>query len=123
MNTKFYEFCQNNSGGNFHVDNNICHQLFIEAKNATQANDIAQYLGVYFDGCAKGMDCYCCGDRWHEADTHSSIDLEEVSKAFKIPFTTIEEYAQYLVNEYGWTMPDARIFYLSGKVVEIKKGE
>lgn len=37
----------------------------------------------------------------------------------KICFDNIEEYAQYLANEYGWTVPDARLYYYDGKVKEI----
>ena len=37
----------------------------------------------------------------------------------KITFKDIEEYAQFLANEYGWTTPDARIFYKDGTVKEI----
>lgn len=36
-----------------------------------------------------------------------------------IAFKNIEEYAQYLANEYGWTTPDARIYYKNGKIKEI----
>ncbi|MNC02772.1 hypothetical protein D3C81_691840 [compost metagenome] len=36
-----------------------------------------------------------------------------------ISFADIEEYAQYLADEYGWTTPDARIFYKNGIVKEI----
>lgn len=36
-----------------------------------------------------------------------------------IKFNTVEEYAQYLAIEFGWTTPDARIFYKSGNVNEI----
>lgn len=36
-----------------------------------------------------------------------------------IGFKDIEEYAQYLADEHGWTVPDARIFYLDGRVKEI----
>src|SRR5690606_15189130 len=39
----------------------------------------------------------------------------------KIYFDNIEEYAQFLANEYGWTSPDARIFYKDGRIVEIFK--
>ena len=37
----------------------------------------------------------------------------------KIRFNNIEEYAQYLANEYGFTTPDARIYYANGDVKEI----
>lgn len=36
-----------------------------------------------------------------------------------ISFDNIEEYAQYLANEHGWTTPDARIYYDNGCVKEI----
>lgn len=36
-----------------------------------------------------------------------------------ISFENIEEYAQYLANEFGWTTPDVRIFYKDGTVTEI----
>ncbi|MEK5308378.1 hypothetical protein [Bacillus sp. FSL M8-0326] len=39
----------------------------------------------------------------------------------KIKFRNIEEYAQFLADEYGWTTPDARIFYKDGTVTEINK--
>lgn len=41
--------------------------------------------------------------------------------AGKIKFRNIEEYAQYLANEYAWTVPDIRIFYMNGNVKEIFK--
>lgn len=43
-----------------------------------------------------------------------------------IRLKNIEEYAQYLANEYGWTSPDARIYYADGRIKEIfsvKRGE
>jgi len=36
-----------------------------------------------------------------------------------IKFNNIEEYAQFLADEYGWTNPDVRIYYKNGKVKEI----
>lgn len=38
---------------------------------------------------------------------------------FEVVFPTIESYAQYLADHYGWTKPDCRIYYANGKVVEI----
>lgn len=37
----------------------------------------------------------------------------------KIRFRNIEEYVQFMANEYGWTTPDARIYYYNGKVKEV----
>lgn len=41
------------------------------------------------------------------------------SYAGRIRFKDIEEYAHYLSDEYGWTSPDARIYYKNGVVKEI----
>ena len=41
----------------------------------------------------------------------------------KIRFNNIEEYAQYLADNYGWTTPDARIYYKNGEVKEIFKNK
>nr|DAP06674.1 MAG TPA: hypothetical protein [Caudoviricetes sp.] len=37
----------------------------------------------------------------------------------KIKFRNIEEFAQFLANEYGWTSPDVRLYYVDGRVKEI----
>lgn len=65
--SKFFGFNQNNSGGSFDVDENVCEYVIIEAKSVEQANNRAEEIGIYFDGCSKGLDCSCCGDRWNEA--------------------------------------------------------
>jgi hypothetical protein len=63
----FYTFNQNNSGGEFLIDNRVSHIVIIEADSAEQANDRAMlWAGIYFNGCLKGIDCDCCGDRWGE---------------------------------------------------------
>lgn len=64
LDTKFYTFNQNNSGGSFHVDGNVCHYVIIEATSSQDANDRAERIGIYFDGVSRGRDCPCCGSRW-----------------------------------------------------------
>lgn len=162
METKFYQFNQNNSGGSFVVNNELCHRLFIEASIYKEALDKALELGVYFDGCSTGEDCSCCGDRWYHADevnlsyykdkgytvsTYLSYHedpntaIGNLNNKYKdatwitapnfkdskvsggILVKNVEEYAQILANEYGWTTPDARIFYKDGRVIEINKKE
>lgn len=155
----FYEFNQNNSGGDFIVNDEVCHRLIIEAENEEDAISKAEDLGCYWDGVSKGIDCPCCGDRWYPnayeinlmklaADGCSVSILDGIypdtvaewnrrygkykalvppefktihSRRYegKICFDSIEEYVQYLADEYGWTSPDARIFYKDGKVTEI----
>ena len=69
----FYEFDQNNSGGVFITDNNLCHRLYIEADSIDEAISKAEELGCYWDGVTKGLDCPCCGDRWYQP--YESLDF------------------------------------------------
>lgn len=66
---KFFHYSQNNSGGSFDFseDPAITHHVIIEATDAKDADVRAIQLGLYFDGCADGRDCSCCGDRWSNA--------------------------------------------------------
>jgi hypothetical protein len=68
--TKFYTFCQNNSGGHFDESETqgLAGYVIIEAKNAKQANNLAKKKGIYFYGVSLGVDCECCGDRWHPVE-------------------------------------------------------
>jgi hypothetical protein len=59
---KFFHFSQNNSGGSF---TGPAKHVVVEAENASDANDRAESVGVYFNGCNEGLDCSCCGDRWY----------------------------------------------------------
>lgn len=111
----WFDFTQNNSGGSFHTDDKVCHRLFIEAYNYNKAEQFAQELGVYFDGVDEGIDCGCCGDRWSRG--HEVIfPLDYGDRTI---FNSIEEWAQFLADKYGWTTPDARIFYKGGQMIEI----
>ena len=145
---KFYEFGQNNSGGSFSVDEKLCHRLIIQAYSEKEAIGIAEDMGVYFDGCEKGIDCDCCGDRWYSADLieipkrYGPFTMENASSIakeykaivestnfkgrsskdnsrFHVVFDDVVKYAQYLTDSYGWTSPDCRIFYKDGTVKEI----
>ena len=69
----FYHFRQNNSGGSFDIDSKVTVNVIIEAESAAHANELAQVVGIYFDGCYNGTDCTCCGDRWRRVnDSHAS---------------------------------------------------
>ena len=65
--SNFYTFDQNNPGGSFVISDTLCQFVVIEANDSNHANYIAKTLGIYFNGCDKGYDCPCCGDRWHKA--------------------------------------------------------
>ena len=62
---RWFDYRQNNSGGNFVHDANrgIGNHVLIQAANAAEANSKAEEIGLYFGG--EG-DCPCCGDRWYE---------------------------------------------------------
>lgn len=142
--TKFYEFSQNNSGGSFATDKKLCHRLIIEANDEDEACRIAEDLGVYFNGCEDGMDCPCCGDRWYRPSelsnpyrygAFSKKEAEKIVEKYGGSVTatkykpykdrnsdvllSIEQYAKYLAEEYGWTSPDVRIFYKNREVKEV----
>jgi len=65
--TKFFTFNQNNSGGSFDYDEKagITHYVIVEAMDKSHAVSRAEDIGLYWDGCNSGRDCSCCGDRWY----------------------------------------------------------
>lgn len=74
----FYLFSQNNSGGIFHRDHDVDEIVIIEAENADEANEKAEEIGIYFDGCDAGRDCECCGDRWYPAWGDNGSEKPEI---------------------------------------------
>jgi hypothetical protein len=56
----FYTFEQNNVFG-FFTEPAI--YVCVEADSASEANEIAQRYGVYFNSSLE-PECECCGDRW-----------------------------------------------------------
>lgn len=76
----FYTFNQNNSGGSF-IENRtdgIAEYVIIEADSADEANDRAENIGIYFNGCSTGDDCSCCGDRWYAAYESDAEDSPKI---------------------------------------------
>lgn len=114
----WYRYNQNNSGGTFDEDENLCQEIFIEAADAEEANAKAQTLGVYFDGCETERDCPCCGDRWYRAYAPETFPLKWDNDT---SFASIEEYADFLTNGLAWriqwTSVSVRLFYADGRVV------
>lgn len=84
----FYTFVQNNSGGAYHRDATVDEYVIIEGISIEQVTDRAQDIGVYFDGCDRGLDCECCGDRWHVPFDDS--ELNPVPSTYGTP---VEEIA------------------------------
>lgn len=73
---KFYTFYQNNSGGNFISNHTLKEYVIIEAHSADEANEIAQDIGIYFNGVCEGRDCECCGDRWYSISSSDKGTFE-----------------------------------------------
>ena len=106
----WFNFDQNNSGGNFIVNDNVTHRVIIEADSEEEAIEIGENLGMYWDGCDIGVDCPCCGDRWYCAPSQ----IDKTKEGF-----SIEEYAQNLADSWGWCTPDIYIYYKNGKKTSI----
>lgn len=153
MENKFFEFAQNNSGGHFDVDDNVCHRIIIEAKDVAEALEIRAPMLLN-----QTRSCPCCGDRWSDYTDEVEIDrfktegrkvtvynhyaepeslwvkkygsyevLEKPewrnrygSEIFegKIAFRSIDEYCQFMADEYPWTVPDVRLFLKDGTIKE-----
>lgn len=109
----WFEFSQNNSGGNFNGPETV----YVEATSADHANDIAESHGIYFDGCDSGLDCSCCGDRWYRQWSDDGED--EPAHSIDI---TAEELADKLAST-GWGFmfrTHYRWVPLDGGVVDVK---
>jgi len=110
----FYTFYQNNSGGSFHESHGICNHVIVEADNANDANNRAENIGLYFDGCNKGFDCSCCGDRWYPAWR------EEGTQKPMIYSLVVESGTEDTLNMIDWCDYVAWIHYKDGRVEGFK---
>lgn len=155
---------QNNSGGSFDLNENISHRVVIEAESSYEASEIAESLGIYFNGCNEGMDCPCCGDRWYDSPhnltelverygvdskkyygiSEYSGSVEDMEKKYEgydirnirfvkagtkdkngykssfdqvkgeLRFRNVDEYLQFMADEFGWLDPDVIVHYKDG---------
>lgn len=106
----FFHFSQNNSGGSFDfsLSDGITHHVVIEAKDAEDANVIAIAKGLYFDGCASGLDCSCCGDRWYRQ--YRDEDGDDSPKVYDEPV--------HAAKVSCWMEPgrEIAVHYIDGRV-------
>lgn len=72
--SKFYHFTQNNSGGYFDIDDNVCNHVIIEALNEDQARSLLSPLIV-----CQSPSCECCGDRW-AIDYPTLVDINRIKE-------------------------------------------
>lgn len=109
---RFFEYHQNNSGGSFCLP---AIYVIVEAYSASEADDRAEDLGLYFDGSG---DCSCCGRRWSGA--YGKGDTEP--KIYDVPVK------ESLKEGYDWStpeIPNALVYTLDGKkkIHKTKKGK
>lgn len=105
----FYTFYQNNSGGSFAANRDLAEYVIIEADTASEANDKAESIGIYFCGVDTGVDCGCCGDRWHPV---SGSDGKTSPTIYgKPPRFDVKGQA-----------PDTRIHYIGGRKKNARSG-
>lgn len=78
----YYHFRQNNSGGDFVVDptRGLGPHVWIEADSTHEANEIADRIGIYFNGVDADIDCPCCGDRWYPAQDYDREDNPPITE-------------------------------------------
>ena len=107
----FYHFAQNNSGGSFQSDDQVCAHMIIEARHAAEANERAEGLGIYFNGVEDGLDCPCCGDRWYRVWGQGGDE----------PLI----YGTHPATRDDWFVEPGevfcRVFYLDGRIAEFHK--
>ena len=106
----FYTFNQNNTGGSFRNSQTLAEFVIIEADTASEANDKAECIGVYFGGVDDDIDCPCCGDRWHPV---SDSDGKVVPHVYHIP---LDKFRGRSVSG------DTVIHYKSGRVARFASG-
>ena len=114
---KFFDYSQNNSGGGFDMDDakGICETVIIEAENAEDADRRAEEIGLYFNGCASGVDCPCCGNRWSAQNT--SWRNEEGDPVPSIYGTPVWGTSASMYRSRAF------IHYLDGRVEEVRFAE
>lgn len=113
----FYQYRQNNTGGNFDVKegNGISVIVIVEATSAAAADHTAEFIGLYFDGSSDGSDCPCCGDRWYRA-----YGGDEVPSYYGAPIDFTKESQG---SDFDWILSDLKsspigyVHYLDGRVV------
>lgn len=117
MDTKFYTFNQNNSGGWFDHEEleGIGHYVVVEATDANHALDRAERIGLYFNGCDTGRDCPCCGDRW--SDFQRDEDGTDSPEVYGEKYVACESDDEAYIS---WGIP-SYVHYIGGEFKKLKK--
>lgn len=74
----FHTFVQNFDGRHKIINDDISIFTVIEGENLEDIINLAQNLGIYFDGVKNFQDCSCCGDRWERPKQEELTNLAEI---------------------------------------------
>jgi hypothetical protein len=105
INTKFYTFNQNNSGGYFIENDVVAHYLIVEASNAKEAVEKMQDITTNYSEY-----CSCCGERWS-----SWLDDEDGTEEPMVFDTKIKEQEP----ENKWFGNSTIIYYYDGTIEKL----
>jgi hypothetical protein len=127
LDTGWYEYRQNNSGGRFAYSDEVSNFVLIEASSVAEANSKAESIGIYFNGCAEGIDCDCCGDRWceeYEAMTEFTTYQFRNGEYGAAEHSDVRGYAQALADNDTWAngKPVVIVYFADGSVERFTKG-
>lgn len=101
---KWFYFSQNNSGGNFVENDVVCEMVFIQARSAREAVNMADNLfEPYSDYCP------CCGPRW-STDYIEDADGHDVPTVYEKPLSE---------TEASFFREKAILHYADGKVERV----
>ena len=108
----FFEFHQNNSGGHDDIDPNtgIVKVVVIEAPDCETANNRAESIGLYFDGCDNGRDCLCCGDRWYRQWSNKEGSVVPIVYGKPVDLTSKKDWYFPIAIHYA----DGRCTWITG---------
>jgi hypothetical protein len=106
-NLKWFCFSQNNSGGNYVINDDVGHYVFIQAASTKEAI-IAAYVILDDSGT---FWCACCGPRWYF--DHNDLD------AYDEPTTDSGTKLSNLNSTYR---NEIRLYYHDGRKESLKIG-
>jgi len=104
----FFTYRQNNTGGIFHVNDNIAHFVIIEAESEEASDIKAKNIGLYFDGF---NDCECCGARW--------VSMRYCGESGTTKPSAYGKSIKDFLLEKNSSVYEARIHYKNGKVEKL----
>lgn len=98
---QWWEYRQNNTGGSFSYDpqSGISVNVYVQARDPSEADFRAKEIGLYWDGCDSGQDCSCCGDRWYP-QSYYGTPVEDVPPPDKVWAPEFSYASKWIANGY-----------------------